>query len=100
MSLDEALSSTTARQFRMWSIYFEREYDLPSRSDFYAMQNTAELRSVIQAFAGLKTPIKLGDFVIRFERAKAKKKYTPEERKTVIERIKARWRGMVHVKGK
>lgn len=71
--------------YDIWSFFDER---IPSRTDWYIMQNTAEIRSIVQAFASLKRPINLSDFKLVYNAKESMDTMKLEER---TQRSKETW---------
>ena len=101
MSLDECVKTTPYRHYKMWMIHFKMEQNEPDRADHYVMQNTMELRSVIQALAKSRRSYSFKDFFIEFVSTNKKKpKASTEQRKAAAEAAKRRWFGFVSGKRK
>lgn len=61
MTLEDCLNSHTHREYRTWKAHYQLELSRPSRSDYYEMQTTLEIASILS-----KKRYKLGDFIIEW----------------------------------
>ena len=75
----------TNRQHLTFMAFLADDWNRPSRADYYLMQLTAEVRSIL---AKKPRKIKLKDFLLRFELGSNKPKLTREQAAALA---KARW---------
>lgn len=66
MTLEECMRSHTERQLSAWIYWLDEQWDRPSRSDWYLMQITCEIRRFLAAMAGSKIQIQPKDFKLTF----------------------------------
>lgn len=76
----EGPTNRQAIAFSIWSFYNDLE---PSRTDWYLMQLTAEVRSIYQGLSNISKPINLSDFKLEW-----KKQKNPKEKLSLEERSK------------
>lgn len=62
MSLEECISKHTYRQYIAWLEWLDRQWDIPTRIEFYLMQIAMEVRRVLSKFPN---KIKLLDFMLK-----------------------------------
>lgn len=79
----------THRQYLLWQIWLDLQWDRPTLSDYYLMQIAAEVKRVLS-----KSPnkIKLKDFLLKFGNQREKVQETPEQ---AAAKSKAAWVGWV-----
>ena len=86
MPLRECISKHSHRELVLWMQWLHKEYDQPSRSDFYIMQLTAYVRAFMQGMSGSKAKIRLKDFLLEFN-----KKEIKLDNETINKLNKAKW---------
>jgi hypothetical protein len=89
MPLGECLRRVTHREYRLWTAWFNRQWDRPSRSDYYLMQIATEVRRVLST---KPQTIKMEHARLRFRPPEAKPPWTPERVRHESEIAKARLR--------
>lgn len=79
-------------EFLTWQAWFRKDFNRPSRSDFYLMQIAYELRRAIAAFAGNKGKLSLNDFKLTF---KDKQKLTEQQQREADLQHEKMWLAVV-----
>jgi len=82
----------THREYLMWIRYLDKEWNQPSRTDYYLMQIAAKIQGL---FSKNSTSIKIANFLLPFKRQKPKK---PPTQKELVAQSKARWKSAVGYK--
>lgn len=100
MSLSECMRKTTWRQFMIWTEWIQEEWNIPDKSDYYAMQIAHEVRYSNRKFKPFKTESYLVKFSKRSkvpsglptkEEWLAANREAPERSDTLATLAKARW---------
>lgn len=86
MPLRECIEKHSHREYMLWMEWLAKDYDNPSRSDFYLMQITAYIKAFMQGFSGSKSKISLKDFLLEFS-----KKESKADKETLLKLNKAKW---------
>lgn len=80
----ECMQKTTRREYLAWLAWLDKEWEHPSRTDYYLMQIAAEVNGVLRK----KGPLKLDNFKLRFTDDKKQPK------KETTQQSKSRWLGL------
>ena len=84
----------THREFLTWQAWLDRQWNRPSRSDYYEMQTACQVARVLA-----KTPgnIKIEQFKLPFGEDGTREQKREEDKK-VAEQAKASWAGVLSMK--
>ncbi len=95
MSLRDCLENHTHREFLTMDGWLDEEWNNPSRSDFYMMQNTLYMIREIRGLFTSKVNIKFEHMRLKFDREESK----PKSAEQVAMNSKAAWFAAVGYSG-
>lgn len=85
MSLNDCMQKVTNREYRLWMLWFDSEWNKPDRTDHYLMQIAAQIVAVNSKETDT---VLLSDFKIPFETKKEKVSNTVEKTAEQLEQEK------------
>lgn len=94
MTLAECKAAHTNREFQLWELWYEQQWNKPSRTDNYLMALTEEVRRFRYMFLKNPPPINDSDFKLTFTRQTVEQKVQLSLQEKAA-RSKAIWIGAV-----
>jgi hypothetical protein len=93
LTITEVQRKVTSTEFIQWNEFFKRQWNEPTKQDYYLAMLASELR---QVFSSKKRAIKVEDSILKFHFVEKveKEELTPEDK---LKRSKAFWLGCLGI---